>query len=697
LQSVLGNERTLRPSWALWTALGLLLAFWLVEPAVASAAGVVSRRGSVNFIAGVGDQNDVTVSLNPGEYVIRDADALVFVDSLSPTCHAIDAHTVGCSYLSVGDSVLVASGDKDDTVNVTAPVPASVCAGDGNDTVFGGPADDFLIGGNGNDQLEGGPGRDTLEAGDNCAGDFAPLEAGPDTLRGGDGDDILIGDDGNDLIDGGAGDDNVTGFAGDDTLHGDDGNDAVIGYGGADMLYGDAGDDLVGGGDGDDTLSGGDGNDVLGVTFARDGAIFATDDGNDLMEGGAGDDTLNGGPGGAAVNYGGAAQIVTAAPNGSDTLSGGEGSDTVTYANRSSAVAVAIDGAANDGAVGEKDKVDPDVETLVGGSGDDKLKAGSLAVTLDGGDGDDSLSGSNGGDTLNGGDGDDTLKGGRGDDVEHGNAGDDTAFGGSGADTLDGAGGEDFLDGAAGPDDLKGGNGNDTLHSRDKAGKNKVDCGKGADFDIAAPRSKRKGCEDIDDDRGDRAVRGKRVALKPLGDELELEVPTMDRFVPLEDHVNAPVGSSIDATNGAIKLTSAGAVGGGASASRRPRSKKQTGVFSGGKFVVSQRRSRKAPTELRLKSNYKTCGGAKKGARSSRRHRTLLQRLLGRAHGHFRTRGKYSSAEATKPATWTTEDRCNGTLTRVRTGRVTVVDKRGSRHSVRAGSSYLAKALRSHR
>jgi Ca2+-binding RTX toxin-like protein len=624
-----------------WSCLSIALLLGLLSAAAPSSALAATlfhapANPDINYTADPGEINSVTVTFEAGSYRIVDA-GVVAINNTGGGC-AVIGNMATCPADPGGNSLFLDSGDQDDTVTVTAAIASTLQGKGGNDVLNGGPVNDDIRGGPGADTVDGGAGDDDLDGGDG--------------LLTGDGPNILRGDQGNDTI---YGADAV------DMLFGGSGNDHILAGAGNDVAYGDEGDDALNGADGTDALHGGGGNDELGLDVSFGNNRVSPERGNDAMEGDAGDDQIRAGSGPVGSD------------SDSDTLSGGEGSDTVTYANRSSAVAVAIDGAANDGAVGEKDKVDPDVETLVGGSGDDKLKAGSLAVTLDGGDGDDSLSGSNGGDTLNGGDGDDTLKGGRGDDVEHGNAGDDTAFGGSGADTLDGAGGEDFLDGAAGPDDLKGGNGNDTLHSRDKAGKNKVDCGKGADFDIAAPRSKRKGCEDIDDDRGDRAVRGKRVALKPLGDELELEVPTMDRFVPLEDHVNAPVGSSIDATNGAIKLTSAGAVGGGASASRRPRSKKQTGVFSGGKFVVSQRRSRKAPTELRLKSNYKTCGGAKKGARSSRRHRTLLQRLLGRAHGHFRTRTR-STATTVRGTVWTTEDRCDGTLTSVKRGTVIVRD-----------------------
>ncbi len=64
---------------------------------------------------------------------------------------------------------------------------------------------------------------------------------------------------------------------------------------------------------------------------------------------------------------------------------------------------------------------------------------------------------------------------------------------------------------------------------------------------------------------------------------------------------------------------------------------------------------------------------------------------LGDAKGRFRTQGKYATA-AVRGTVWLTEDRCDGTLIRVRTGSVTVRDLVRKRTVVvRAGQSYLAR------
>ena len=78
--------------------------------------------------------------------------------------------------------------------------------------------------------------------------------------------------------------------------------------------------------------------------------------------------------------------------------------------------------------------------------------------------------------------------------------------------------------------------------------------------------------------------------------------------------------------------------------------------------------------------------------------RRRIRGLRGRAGGgRFRARGRYSSATV-RGTDWTVTDRCDGTLTMVRRGRVAVRDfKRRKNVSVRAGKSYLARAKRARR
>ena len=64
----------------------------------------------------------------------------------------------------------------------------------------------------------------------------------------------------------------------------------------------------------------------------------------------------------------------------------------------------------------------------------------------------------------------------------------------------------------------------------------------------------------------------------------------------------------------------------------------------------------------------------KKGAHA------VLGRLWGNGKGRFRTNGKYSSATV-RGTIWLTTDRCDGTLTTVKRGTVSVRDLRRKRRS----------------
>jgi hypothetical protein len=134
-------------------------------------------------------------------------------------------------------------------------------------------------------------------------------------------------------------------------------------------------------------LTGTDGDDVLNGTAAGE-AIYARA-GNDTVNAGAGDDELDGG-------------------TGADLLNGGDGSDSVAYGGIAG-VDVSLDGAANDGAVGEGDNVATDVEDVFGADGADKLVGSAAVNTIDGSGGDDRITGGAGKDALFGGDGDDVI------------------------------------------------------------------------------------------------------------------------------------------------------------------------------------------------------------------------------------------------------------------------------------------------
>jgi ferric-dicitrate binding protein FerR (iron transport regulator) len=91
-----------------------------------------------------------------------------------------------------------------------------------------------------------------------------------------------------------------------------------------------------------------------------------------------------------------------------------------------------------------------------------------------------------------------------------------------------------------------------------------------------------------------------------------------------------------------------------------------------------------------------TCtGGRARAAAASTGKRPPRRALWGRDdHGRFRTRGSNSVATVRGTA-WYVEDRCDGTLTRVSKGSVSVRDLHRQRTVVvKAGKSYLAPSAR---
>jgi hypothetical protein len=178
-------------------------------------------------------------------------------------------------------------------------------------------------------------------------------------------------------------------------------------------------------------------------------------------------------------------------------------------------------------------------------------------------------------------------------------------------------------------------------------------------------------------------VESERVCLAALAARISQKG---EGFVPLSEARQIPVGSFLDTRRGAVRLVSA-----------TPGGRTQSGRFAAGVFQMLQSRARrqKGLTELRLKgSSFKRCRASRSGTRAgaAQLSRRTIRRLRANATGRFRTRGRNSSATV-RGTVWITADRCDGTLTKVKRGRVVVRDLRRQRSVVvRAGKSYLAKA-----
>lgn len=181
---------------------------------------------------------------------------------------------------------------------------------------------------------------------------------------------------------------------------------------------------------------------------------------------------------------------------------------------------------------------------------------------------------------------------------------------------------------------------------------------------------------------------GQSLVAEPRSGSVRVRLRGAKRFRPLASVRELPLGSTLDARRGRVTVSTI----------RDRRNRVQEGVFRSGVFTVRQRARSKFVTELVLRGRIGPCqagksrkAGTPNKAESSARRR---RRLWGSGKGRYRSRGNNSSATV-RGTVWLVEDRCDGTLTRVRSGVVTVRDF-GLEEKVvlEAGESYVARARR---
>ncbi|KRR18480.1 calcium-binding protein [Bradyrhizobium retamae] len=288
-------------------------------------------------------------------------------------------------------------------------------AGDDNIDARGG--DDVIIGEAGDDHIIAGPGNDVVYAG-----------AGNDVVFAGAGNDIVFGGAGNDHLYGEDGDDTIMGEDGDDFMSGGSGKDILIAGAGDDTLQGGADNDTLDGGEGNDNVAGGTGNDVMTAAAGNDGLLGG--DGNDVLSDGAGQDSVHGDAGDD--------HVVAAADAANDIYDGGAGRDTLDYSAATESVTADLGAGTAEGSETGHDVIGG-FEVVIGGSGDDRISAGSTSVAMSGGAGNDALEGGAGNDSISDGAGCDTVSAGGGDDqvAAAADGANDSYDGGSGQDTLD--------------------------------------------------------------------------------------------------------------------------------------------------------------------------------------------------------------------------------------------------------------------
>ncbi|MEZ0285245.1 MAG: hypothetical protein ACAH79_08445, partial [Thermoleophilia bacterium] len=262
------------------------------------------------------------------------------------------------------------------------------------------------------------------------------------------------------------------------------------------------------------------------------------------------------------------------------------------------------------------------------------------------------------------------ILGGFGGDDLYGNVGDNTVEGGTG---------EDLIDGKRRPDRLLGGDASDLVMARDGL-RDEVACGDGGDLVIADDKDEVIECETVDRPGSRGVVVGRYARLSPRR-EVGLRLPQGRRFFPVAQTVKIPIGSTIDPPEGGVvRLTTA---------SDREGGRKLVSA-SGGPFTVRQRGGRRAVTGLWLSGRLPDCRNREQQtARRARPPRKL--RISEKGKGRVEVYGRYSIG-GSFGTSWITEDRCDGTLTTVRSGTVRVRDLgRGRMVLVRPGHPYLAK------
>ena len=145
-------------------------------------------------------------------------------------------------------------------------------------------------------------------------------------------------------------------------------------------------------------------------------------------------------------------------------------------------------------------------------------------------------------------------------------------------------------------------------------------------------------------------------------------------FVSLQDVAALPVGAVVDARKGRLELSSS--VGGSV----------QTASVAAGIFTIRQRRAGAPVLALVTpKGRARACA-----PRRTRPRGAVRKLVVSVPKGVLRTAGMKGVARG-RNAAWTIADRCDGTLTSVRKGRVAVTAGRRTVR-VRPGRSYLVHA-----
>ena len=182
---------------------------------------------------------------------------------------------------------------------------------------------------------------------------------------------------------------------------------------------------------------------------------------------------------------------------------------------------------------------------------------------------------------------------------------------------------------------------------------------------------------------------GTSAVASPATGTVLVRAPGAEHYETLGVNDVVPVGAKVDTRRGTIDLVTA-----------LPDGSTQKAKFWNGVFTVRQSRKGKGYTDIYV-APATGCKASKAKARKSggvsaaRKKKKRRNSLWGRDdHGRYRGHGRGSIATV-RGTTWLMEERCEGSYTKVKHGKVSVRDTRRHRTVlVRAGHSYLARTRR---
>jgi hypothetical protein len=158
-------------------------------------------------------------------------------------------------------------------------------------------------------------------------------------------------------------------------------------------------------------------------------------------------------------------------------------------------------------------------------------------------------------------------------------------------------------------------------------------------------------------------VVGETGNAEPVKGTVLVKEPGSGKFVPLLEGASIPVGSTVDATKGVVQITAT--VDG----------RTVVGKFSLGMFTFTQAKKPTSIPQILLvggEAKFKKCPVRRTSGRITASPKPI-RRLFASAKGRFTTRGKYAAATV-RGTEWTVMDSCQGTLTTVKSGSVSVRD-----------------------